>query len=204
MDPRDMTLYRGGCTDPNFNDPACGKCCLEVQNDIDAVWACGNGRKYACQSLSNCNSSSYTPFSLDAATLLPNSAASTVFNLTTSSTPTISTSSSSSTNSASALACASSTSVTPCPSSIGTYAGIGAGLGVPLLITLGLSGFLFYKNRKLRKVRSNPPNMVSETPASASSPGYQQRKSYEDKFIGASPTPVHNASRYELGSDTTM
>lgn len=180
-----MTFYRGACTDPNFNDPACGKYCLDVQNDIEAVWVCGNGRKYACQNISNCDDS-YTRLTLDAGTLLPNAVAQKAFNSTASS------------------ASAKSTSGSSCPSHIGAYAGIGAGLGVPLLIALVLLGFLFYKNKKLRKTHASSRNMVSEIPQGGISYMNQQPKPYADRPVRASPAPAYNASRHELGPNSTM
>lgn len=203
MDPSGMTFYRGACTDPKFNDQACGQFCLDEKNDIEAVWVCNNGRQYACGSTIPYNSCYGNLVTIVGGDLIDNPTVDSVLNIT-----------SGTSSAASALASASSTSSTSsnstsqdhqCPSHVGVYAGIGAGLGVPLLIALLLLGFLFYKIRQMRK-SNDASRSLGPPPTSQMPPTYRYTNDFQQSHSSstgsqnpAMPSHYQAGGRHELG-----
>ena len=151
MDPSGMTFYRGACTDPKFNDQACGQFCLDQKNDIEAVWVCNNGRQYACGTSSPCYNTYFgTVITIVGGDLLDNPTVESLLNVT--STTSSAASASTSVSSSSSTGSNSTDQAHKCPSHLGVYAGIGAGLGAPLLISLLLLGFLASGHVRVRGI----------------------------------------------------
>lgn len=122
---------------------------------VCGVWVCNNNNKFACDN-NMCGNSSLV-FTVNGGTIQQNAAFSDVLATTATSAAT-STSTTSSTTSqvqtpSSVATCGSAadsgtSASSSCPSNVGTYAGIGAGLGVPLLVALVALAFMFMQLRK--------------------------------------------------------
>lgn len=154
LDIRYMTFYRGGCTDQTWDSYSCPHYCMQVPNVVSGVWACGSQNQFACY-IPDCDNSSLT-FIVNGGFIQQNAALQAAISTTTSTsgsgTAIPTTSSTSSPNTSSSSSSGSSASANDvCPSHIATYAGIGAGLGIPLLISLVALIVVLLQLRKYRQ-----------------------------------------------------
>lgn len=151
LDNSQMTTYRGTCTDRNWESSACAKYCLinkdgSPSTQVCGVWVCNNNNRFACD-LDECGNSTRR-FIVNGGTLQRNQAVDDVLGLSTSTST--STSSTRPSTTVTQTLCPSSdmTSQQSCPSHTGALAGVGAGLGIPLLIALVALVVLFMRLRR--------------------------------------------------------
>ncbi|TDZ35771.1 hypothetical protein C8035_v008485 [Colletotrichum spinosum] len=145
----DSTVYRGGCTDPEHN----------------GIWACGNGL-YACGSVENCRKSGIFGVT-HPARIMMNTAVQADLTLGPSVTSAASASASTSTWSVdtqgsvtvtrtitSAPTCALTETGEKGPTGAAVPVGVGVGVGVPLLLAIGVLGFLLWRERRRNQTQA--------------------------------------------------
>lgn len=137
-----MTLYRGACTDKKFENSACLRQCLaDTENEaVCGLWPCGNDNTFACNR-QDCNDTALT-FGISGGNIVINQAVTTPSPVSTLSP---------STATRSNIPTSAGIEKGECHSNTGTFAGLGAGLGIPLLISLAALALLYRKIQSYKR-----------------------------------------------------
>lgn len=212
LDNSQMTTYRGSCTDRSWGSSACAKYCLTfaggyVSNGVSGVWVCDNFNHFACDTDSCGNSSRM--FIVSGGSLLRNQAVDNALDLSTSTSSSATTASStgfSTTVTQTQTFCPSSAASQQenCPSRTGALAGIGAGLGIPLLIALMALVVVFMRLRKagIRHKRQpthhqGPTNSSEYLQLHGDKPGYMSYTQEMDDSNNTTASMYKNSSLQE-------